>query len=165
MNEITVGTFIPSDVSRKELDLITEKLDMLLKKTNLHMSFYRTSDIDLLQYFLNLKDDRLKKITIHTMSSSSLLDDEVESTIDLLRSKGLLLKEHLFPVNSNGETSEEYYRIFIHEMLDNCDEVISFKSSDHKQFTKVLRPLDLAKERGRKVYVVELERDGKIIKE
>lgn len=162
---MVVGTFIPSGLNEMEMEIIIEKFNILLNKADIHISFYRTSDTKLLKYFLNLDEKLLEKLTIHIISSSNLLDSEIEKTIYLLTTKGLTLKEHLLPINKNGETSEEYYTLFTQNLLKECDEVISFKSSDHKQFTKVLRPLDLAKERGRKVYVVELERDGKIIKE
>jgi len=161
---LEIGVFVPSNLSKESFEIVSERLDDFIEKAEVHISFYRTSDIELLKYLLHLEEELLEKVHIHIFSNIRLLDNEVEDVIKFLAQKGLVYKEHLLPKNEQGESGKSYYDLFLREMLRECDEVVSFSVSDVNQISKIYRPLDIAKEHFKEIFEVELDDGGKIKK-
>ena len=155
MNRIAL--FAPYHLNDNELEKVFEFLYDVIDETHISVLFYRTIDLDIVRFFLELPEDYAKHLTIHlTGDLNSITDVALKEGIAYLQANGCEIIEHFF--NTETLIREEYDSI-LRQIIMNVDEVLSFYKRDQKQISKLLMPFNHAKRYKKIGYIGHLEKD------
>lgn len=155
MNRIAL--FAPYHLNEKELEKVFDFLYDVIDDTHLSILFYRTIDLDIVRFFLELPEEYAKHLTIHLPGSFDAIPDQaLKDGIQFLYDNGTELVEHL--MDSQMIIREEYDQI-LKQMIMNVDEVLSFYNKDPKQISKLMMPFNHSKKFKKIGYISHLDKD------
>jgi len=155
MNRIAL--FAPYHLNDRELEKVFEFLYDVIDETHLSVLFYRTIDLDIIRFFLELPEEYAKHLTIHLPGSLETIKDvALKEGIKFLMENGTELVEHQF--GSETLIREEYDHI-LKQIVMGVDEVLSFYKRDEKQISKLLMPFNHSKRFKKIGYIGHLDRD------
>jgi hypothetical protein len=155
MNRIAL--FAPYHLNEKELEKVFDFLYDVIDDTHLSVLFYRTIDLDLVRFFLELPEEYASHLTIHLPGSiDTIKDNALKEGISFLVENGAELIEHQFETDT---LVREEYDYILKQMIMNVDEVLSFYKRDVKQVSKLLMPFNHSKRFKKIGYIGHLDKD------
>ncbi|MCK2000099.1 hypothetical protein MZM54_01705 [[Brevibacterium] frigoritolerans] len=155
MNRIAL--YAPYHLNEKELERVFEFLYEVIDETHISTLFYRTIDLDIVRFFLELPEEYASHLTIHLPGSmGNITDKALLQGILFLQGNGAEVIEHNF--ESDTLVREEYDYI-LKQMVMNVDEVLSFYKRDEKQISKLLMPFNHSKRYKKVGYIGHLDKD------
>lgn len=157
MNRIAL--FTPYKLEDRELEQVFDFLYEVIDDSHLSVLFYRSCDIDLVRFFLELPDEYATHLTIHLPNNLYDLEDEaLAAGIKFLRDNGTNVVEHNYPTKL---LQREEYNEILANIIRNVDEVLSFYKRDEQQISKLLLPFNHSKRFKKKGYIAHLDKDSK----
>lgn len=155
MNRIAL--FAPYHLNDKELERVFEFLYDVIDDTHLSILFYRTIDLDIVRFFLELPEEYASHLTIHLPGRlENIKETALREGISFLMENGTEVVEHLFETDTL--IRDEYDHI-LKQIIMNVDEVLSFYKRDSKQVSKLLMPFNHSKRFKKIGYIGHLDKD------
>ncbi|WP_088362490.1 hypothetical protein [Bacillus cereus] len=155
-----VALFAPYHLNDKELETVFDFLYDVIDETKFSILFYRTIDLDIVRFFLELPEEYAKHLEIHLPGTlNSIEDPALKQGIKFLSENGTEIVEHFFTAEA---LIDNQYNSILKKMIMNVDEVLSFYKSDAKQITKLLRPFTFSKQYKKIGYISYLDKEKDI---
>ncbi|MGF7535700.1 hypothetical protein AAGG74_18765 [Bacillus mexicanus] len=156
-----IALFAPNRLDSDELSKVFEFMYDVIDDTHISVLFYRTIDLDIVRFFLELPEEYSKHLTIHLPGSLYDLEDQgLIEGVKFLSSNGTEVIEHLY-TNANELVREEYDSI-LKQMIINVDEVFVFYKRDRKQISKLTMPFNYSKKYKKLGYINHLDKNNQI---
>lgn len=155
-----VALFAPDHLDTSGLSKVIDAMYEIVDYTHISVLFYRTIDLDIVRFFLELPEEYAKNLTIHLPGSFDDLEDNgLKEGINFLVGNGAELIEHFYP-HPTKLVREEYDTI-LKQIIMNVNEVLVFYKQDKKQISKLTLPFKHAKKYKKMGYMHYLDKDNK----
>lgn len=156
-----LALFAPDRLDSDELNKVFEFMYDIIDDAHISVLFYRTVDLDIVRFFLELPEEYSERLTIHLPGSLyDLKDQGLIEGINFLASNGTEIVEHQYP--NPSELVREEYDSILKQMIMNVDEVFVFYKRDQKQISKLTMPFNHSKKYKKLGYINYLDKNSKV---
>lgn len=150
----TIAMFAPDNLNKEELTETFELLYDIIDDSKFNFLLYRTIDIEMIRFFLELPDKYASHLKIHVVDRVNTINNKaVKQGLEYLMENGTEVREHFF--RTEFLTDEPYDEI-LKEIVMESDEVLSFYNYDPLQISKLLRPFNHSKKYKKNGYIKHL---------